>query len=135
VRWRPTLALATLAAAVIALLVVALTAGTSSSPARVIRAEVLAPGASASLHVSGGHAELDILGLPQSPPSRVYEVWVKRTGNPQPTDALFTVTTSGSATVAVPGDVHGVKEILVTSEPRGGSPAPTRTPVIVAPLS
>ncbi len=133
VRWRGALGIAALAAAVIALLVIALTSG-SSSPARVIRAEVLARGASASLRVSGGHAELDITGMPQSAPGRVYQVWVKRSGAPQPTDALFTVTAGGSATVAVPGDVRGVKEILVTSEPRGGSLAPTRTPVIVAPI-
>ncbi len=101
----------------------------------MIRAEVLAPRASASVRVSGGHAELNIAGMPQTTPGRVYEVWVKRTGAPQPTDALFTVSRAGSATVGVPGSVTGVKEILVTSEPRGGSPAPTRTPVIVAKVS
>jgi hypothetical protein len=64
----------------------------------------------------------------------VYEVWVKRVGAPQPTDALFTVTSRGAATVGVPGSVAGVKEVLVTSEPLGGSRVPTSTPAIIARL-
>ena len=133
---RPALGLAA-AAVVIAVVVIALlSGGGGGSPStRVVQAQVTAPHASASLRVSGGHAELSIADLPQTEPNRVYEVWVKRAGAPQPTDALFTVTSKGSATVGVPGSVAGVKEILVTSEPEGGSPAPTRTPVIVASLS
>ena len=45
--------------------------------------------------------------MPQTAPRRVYEVWVKRSGAPQPTDALFTVTAAGDATVGVPGSVRG----------------------------
>jgi anti-sigma-K factor RskA len=133
---RPALALGA-AALVIAALAVALLipGGGSSSSTRVISAEVLAPKASASLRVSGGHAELDIADMPQTEPNRVYEVWVKRSGAPQPTNALFTVTAKGNATVGVPGSVSGVKQILVTSEPLGGSKVPTRNPVIVANLS
>jgi len=85
--------------------------------------------------VSGGHAELNVVGLPQTPPDRVYEVWIKRAGAPQPTDALFTVTAAGKASVGVPGALAGVKQIMVTSEPLGGSRVPTRAPVIVANLS
>jgi hypothetical protein len=73
--------------------------------------------------------------MPQTAPDKVYEVWVKRSGAPQPTDALFTVTGSGSATVGVPGSLGGVKEVMVTAEPLGGSKAPTSAPVIVARLS
>ncbi|MBA3809789.1 MAG: anti-sigma factor, partial [Solirubrobacterales bacterium] len=102
---------------------------------RTIRAQVLAPHAFASLRVSGGHAELNVQGLPQTPADRVYEVWIKRAGAPQPTNALFTVTAAGRATVGVPGDVAGVRQVLVTSEPLGGSRVPTRAPVIVASLS
>ncbi|MHB8241990.1 MAG: anti-sigma factor [Solirubrobacteraceae bacterium] len=124
------------AALVVAAIAIALLSGGSSSPStRVIHAQVLAPHASATLQVSDGHAELNIAGMPQTAPNRVYEVWVKRVGAPQPTNALFTVTTKGRATVGVPGSVSGVKEILVTSEPIGGSLAPTREPVIIASLS
>jgi anti-sigma-K factor RskA len=134
-RWRSALASAAVASALTAVLVLALATG-SNSRVRVIRVPVTTtPRASAILRVSGGHAELEVLGMPQSAPNRVYEVWIKRGGALLPTNALFTVTARGNATVAVPGDVRGAMAVLVTSEPRGGSPAPTRTPVIVAPLS
>jgi hypothetical protein len=104
---------------------------------RVIRAEVLVPRASASLRVSDGHAQLSIAGMPQSAPGRVYQVWTKRSpsGRPVPTDALFTVAADGAASVGVPGSVAGDSEVLVTSEPLGGSRVPTRQPVIVARVS
>ncbi|HEX5851843.1 MAG TPA: anti-sigma factor [Solirubrobacteraceae bacterium] len=133
--WRPALAGASLVAAAAALVAIAIASGRSGSSVRTIRAEVLAPRASATVRVSDGHAVLNIAGMPQTTPDRVYEVWILRTRAPQPTDALFTVSRAGNATVGVPGALDGVKEILVTSEPRGGSPAPTRTPVIVAHVS
>ncbi len=132
---RPALLGAGLAAVLVAVLVVVLSSGGGGVKTRVIEAQVLAPRASATLRVSEGHAELDVTDMPQATPGRVYEVWIVRAGAPQPTDALFTVSNSGQATVGVPGSVSGVKEILVSSEPRGGSPAPTRAPVIVAHLS
>jgi hypothetical protein len=119
---------------VVVVLVIALSSGGGSST-RVIRAEVIPPRASASLRLSDGHAQLDIAGMPQTTAQRVYEVWIKRSGAPQPTDALFTVTAAGDATVGVPGSLSGVKVIMVTSEPLGGSKVPTSSPVIVARLS
>ena len=116
------------------MLVLVVAGSGSGGGTRVIRAQVSAPGASALVAVSGGRAELRLAGMPQTSPGRVYEVWVKRSGAPQPTDALFTVTAAGRATVGVPGSVKGVNEVLVSSEPAGGSRVPTRTPVIVANL-
>ncbi len=134
--FRPAVGLAG-ALAVLVLAAIAVLSGGSSSGGgtRVISAEVLAPHATASVRLNAGHAELKIAGMPQSSPNRVYEVWVQRGGAPQPTNALFTVTSAGRATVGVPGNVAGVKQILVTSEPLGGSRVPTRAPVIVAKLS
>jgi anti-sigma-K factor RskA len=134
-RWRGALSLAAIAAAVIALAVIVLPSGTDTGGARVIQAQVIPANASASVRVSAGHAQLSIAGMPQTAPDRVYEVWVKRSGAPQPTNALFTVTAAGDASVGVPGSVDGVKEVLVTSEPLGGSRTPTRSPVIIAHLS
>jgi hypothetical protein len=134
-RWRPNLAVGALTAAVVALAVVALTAGGSAPGTRVIQAQVLIPRARASLSVSGGQAQLNVADMPQAGPGRVYEVWRERSGTPQPTDALFTVSAGGSATVSVPGGVVGLHEVLVTSEPLGGSRVPTRMPVIVAGVS
>jgi len=137
-RWSG-LAIAGLAAAtaaiVLALLAIAGGGGGSGGPAvRTIRAEVSPHGASALLQVSDGHAELYLNRMPQTPPQRVYEVWVKRAGAPEPTDALFTVTRAGNASVLVPGAIKGVRSVLVTAEPLGGSRVPTSAPVIVAHL-
>jgi anti-sigma-K factor RskA len=100
--------------------------------ARVIRAQVYAPHASALLRLQGGAGQLTITGLAQPPRGRVYEVWLKGSGEPRPTDALFTVSSRGDATVGVPGVTSAVREVMVTSEPLGGSRRPTRSPVIVA---
>ena len=131
---RPAFALAG-AGAVIALLAVLALGGGGAGGGRIVRAQVLAAGARASVRLHARHAELRIAGLPQTAPNRVYEVWVQRSGAPQPTNALFTVTRSGSATVGVPGNIAGAKVNMVTSEPVGGSRVPTRAPVIVAKLS
>jgi anti-sigma-K factor RskA len=131
---RAGLALAALAA-VLALLAVALLGRGGGSSERVIRAQVLVPRASASLHLRDGRAQLQVSGMPQPTGNRVYEVWVKRAGGAQPTDALFTVAAGGRATVAVPGSIAGVKQVMVTAEPRGGSRSPTSAPVIVASIS
>ena len=96
----------------------------------MVRAQVLAHGATASLRVSGGRAELLVDGMPQVPARHTYQVWVQRRGAPQPTDALFSVSRSGGATVAVPGSIAGVKAVLVTAEPLGGSRTPT-LPVLI----
>ncbi len=133
--WRPALAGLGVVAVIVAVIAIALSSGSGSGTVRTVHAQVLAPNASATLRVSDGHAELSIAGMPQTTPDRVYEVWILRTGEPQPTNALFTVSRTGSATVGVPGAIAGVKEVLVTSEPRGGSPAPTRSPVIIAHVS
>jgi hypothetical protein len=107
----------------------------SSQRTEVIRAAVVEPGhhVVADLREVGGHLELVVQGMPAPPPGRIYEVWLERgTAAPAPTDALFSVTKTGDGTVGVPGNPHGLSDVLVTDEPLGGSLKPTRTPVIVA---
>ena len=132
-RWRQpraaVLAWCALAAGVVAVLAIALTAG-SSQQTRVTSAHVAVVGAHASLRQVDGHSELLLAGMPQPPSGKIYEVWLSRGRAPQPTDALFGVTMDGSGAVVVPGSLHGVKEVLVTSEPLGGSSHPTSTPLI-----
>jgi hypothetical protein len=106
----------------------------SNVRAEVMPAAVVAPGhhAAAQLRKVGSHLELVVVGLPAPPPGRIYEVWLEHgTEPPLPTDALFSVTKTGSGSVGVPGNLHGVSKVLVTDEPLGGSIKPTRTPVIV----
>ncbi len=100
----------------------------------VIHAVVIAPGrrATAELRKVGSQLELIVVGMPAPPPGRIYEVWLEHgAATPEPTDALFSVTKTGSGSVGVPGDLHGVSKVLVTDEPLGGSPKPTRNPVIL----
>lgn len=115
-----------------AVLVIALGGGSGGGSARVVRAEVHARGARGFVRISGGHAELTLLGMPQPSRGHVYELWIKRAGAPEPTDALFTVRSGGRASVGVPGGVAGVHALLVTSEPLGGSSVPTSQPAVVA---
>lgn len=127
--WRTALGAA---AAFVAGAILALAMSGGHAGTRLIRARVTYPRASALLRVSGSNADLQIAGMPQSPPGQVYELWVKRAGGPEPTDALFTVSSAGRASVGVPGGVRGVTAVMVTAEPRGGTRLPTTPPVIVA---
>ena len=103
---------------------------------RVIRAEVTGVSGSAQVRLSGDHGELVVRHMTPPPPGKIYEVWLKRArGAPVPTSVLFSVTSSGSGDVGLPGDLRRFNEVLVTPEPAGGSQVPTHTPVIVARLS
>jgi anti-sigma-K factor RskA len=131
--WRPAFAAVAVAAAIALAVILLVPSGGSGT--RVVSAQVTPPQASASLRVSGDHAELDVVGMPQLPPGHVYEVWVQRAGALHPTNALFGVTHSGSASVNVPGGAADAQAVLVTAEPQGGSAVPTSMPVITARLS
>jgi hypothetical protein len=101
-----------------------------NSPVRVIPASV----GLARLRVFGGGGELIVTHLPPPPAGRIYQLWLQRgPGTPAPS-TLFTVTSRGTADLALPGHVAGVTRVLVTVEPPGGSRAPTTRPVIVASL-
>jgi anti-sigma-K factor RskA len=128
-RTRPRTAMAGGLAAVAVVAVAAVIALSSQSATDVFHASVGA----ASVHVSGDHAELVVVHLPQPPSGRIYEVWLRR-GNapPTPTKALFGVTAAGAADVDVPGNLAGVSVVMVTQERAGGSLHPTSAPVIVA---
>ena len=127
------------AAAVAAIVLVLVLSGGSSMHERIDRGVVTAstPGASATLHIRDGHGEMTVAHMPQPGRGRIYEVWLVRSGSaePSPTSALFGVTGAGSGAVAVPASLHGVSQVLVTSEPLGGSAHPTRKPVIAVSVS
>lgn len=121
--------LAVIAAATVAIVL----GGGSSTGERVIQGRVTAsaPGAKAFLRQRGGQAELVVSRMTQPALGKVYEVWLSHgSGSPQPTDALFSVTSQGNGSVDVPESLHGVKEVMVTSEPLGGSTHPTSPPLI-----
>jgi anti-sigma-K factor RskA len=133
---RPALALGA-AMAVIAIAVVGgLALGGATSQTRVYKAQVTGSGATAKVTVTDGRAELVVRHMPAPPQGKIYEVWLARAhGAPQPTSALFSVTRAGSGDVAVPGSLHGVRVVMVTPEPIGGSRVPTHAAVIRAQLT
>jgi anti-sigma-K factor RskA len=140
-RLRPAPVWSALLASVALIVVAAIVGGIElssggSGGVRVVQASVVAPGGSAVVRLSSGHAELIVHSLPAPPAGKIYEVWLERSGHgPSPTNALFSVTSTGAGAVDVPGDMHGVSQVLVTPEPLGGSLQPTHAPVIVARLS
>lgn len=139
-RWtipRPALALgATAMAALVLVAVVASSLSSSSDRTRLVHAGTASAKASAVLRLSGDHGELVVQRMPAPPTGEVYEVWVSRPNRPPaPTNALFSVTASGAATVDVPGSLRGASQVMVTPEPTGGSRVPTHPPVLVAQLS
>jgi anti-sigma-K factor RskA len=86
--------------------------------------------ARASLVVEGSRAKLVVRGMPAPESGRVYQVWLKHAGaRPVPAGATFMLR---SGDVTIPRSVRGGDRVLVTSEPNGGSPAPTRPPIVVA---
>jgi anti-sigma-K factor RskA len=121
-----------LAAAVVAVIVVVALASGGSGGTRTIQASV----GSAELRIANGHGDLVVHHLPPLPAGRIYEMWVQR-GNaqPTPTGTLFSTRSNGSASVGVPGSLHGVSRVMVTQEPAGGTLAPTSAPLIVAPVT
>jgi anti-sigma factor RsiW len=101
---------------------IALNDGSNSS--RVIAAA--APrGASATLHITGTRAALELRHMPSPPPGDVYQVWfVKQGDKPIPTHTLFNVRSDGRATVQIEEPVDGVRQIMVTAEPSGHQRSP-----------
>jgi anti-sigma-K factor RskA len=90
----------------------------------------------AELDVSGDKAVLVARGLPSPGAGRTYQVWLQRPGQaPQPTAALFTPRSDGSATATVTGKLKEGDQVMVTAEPDGGSPAPTSDPVLAAKMT
>jgi anti-sigma-K factor RskA len=90
----------------------------------------------AEVDVSGDKAVLVAHNMPGPGRGKTYQVWLKRPGEaPQPTSALFTPLSDGSATATVTGDLHDGDQILVTAEPDGGSPMPTSNPVLAAQMT
>lgn len=134
----PAAALAVAALAAVAIGFAGVVALSPRAPAtRTIAARVADPHARAELRFQGRHAELLVRGMPQPAAGDVYEVWLvrRRGGAPQPTPALFGVTSRGDGVVAVPGNVPTLRAVLVTEEPAGGTRVPTGPPVIEARLS
>jgi anti-sigma-K factor RskA len=97
------------------------------------RVIVAAVGDATLIERESGHSTLTVRNLEAPGFRRVYQVWLKHEGRPPvPTDALFSTSAGGTASVDVPGSLDEVEAVMVTNEPEGGSEAPTTEPVIIA---
>lgn len=87
--------------------------------------------ASASLQTQGARATLHVSGLRHPGHGRIYQIWVRRNREaPEPAGAVLRVDARGAATARLPKDIRRFDQVLVTSEPAGGSPLPTRVPAL-----
>lgn len=143
--WRAWLRPVPIAATACALVLAGLVAGLligggESASTRTVAAQVTgteAQGADARLEIEGDRAELVVDGMDAPGAGHVYQVWYLHDGatEPVPAGALFDVDHAGHGAAALPGGVDGVKTVMVSVEPAGGSEKPTTQPVIAANLS
>lgn len=86
----------------------------------------------AQLVSDGGAWRLDVARMPPLPAGRVYQAWVMRDGRDVEPSTVFVLDRDGGTTVAIPQSLNPGDQVLVTREPRGGSPAPTAQPLLQA---
>lgn len=92
-----------------------------------------APGVTAKVIRQGDGGTLELADVHKLPSDRVLEAWVRREGEVEPVPALFAPDREGRASTTI-ADMHGVDLVMVTTEPAGGSPAPTSSPIVEIPI-
>ncbi len=87
------------------------------------------PGVTAEVTREGSSGTLALANVSDLPEGKVLEAWVQRDGKIAPAGDLFIPDEEGDA-VATIEDMSRVEAVMVTAEPRGGSEAPTSTPIV-----
>jgi anti-sigma-K factor RskA len=82
----------------------------------------------------GNSGTLQLANVDQVQPGNVLEAWVNRAGKIEPVPALFVPNSNGEAETRI-ADMGGVKEVMVTEEPSGGSETPTAAPIVAVRVS
>jgi anti-sigma-K factor RskA len=77
--------------------------------------------------------KLELAGVPQPPKDKVFEAWVERDGEVEAVPALLVPDRHGHAETTI-ADMSGVKTLMVTVEPRGGSETPTGETIMEMPV-
>lgn len=91
------------------------------------------PGVTARVITDGDSGTLHLANVRQLPQERVLEAWVQRDGEVHPVRALFVPDREGRATTMI-ANMKGAEAVMVTTEPPGGSEAPTSSPIITVPI-
>jgi hypothetical protein len=107
----------------------------SNAPKRhVVAAQINAGharGAAGRLEIRGDRAELRVRGLRSPGRGRVYQVWVRKDRQvPEPAGTVLALDSSGAGRARLSGDIRRFDQVLVSSEPAGGSRLPTQAPVL-----
>jgi hypothetical protein len=77
----------------------------------------------------GDGGTLHLAEVPQLPPGKVLEAWVRREGTVEAVPALLVPDRKGQAETTI-ADMSGVDTVMVTEEPQGGSDTPTGEPIV-----
>jgi len=108
----------------------AIRGGGSSTEKIAVRGTGAAPLASGTLVRNGDRGVLRVANLPQKA-GHVYEVWLVKKGRSKPVPStLFQVGRNGTGAAGVPSGLDSTRQVMVSSEPAGGSSEPTTAPVL-----
>ena len=128
--WRPLAGIAAVALAAVA--VAGYEIGSDGSGDNGATSTVVAghaPGVTAKMVSEGDGGTLRLANVKQLPDGRVLQAWVERAGEIEAVPALFVPDREGRASTTI-ADMEGVETVMVTSEPSGGSRAPTSAPIV-----
>jgi anti-sigma-K factor RskA len=125
---RPIVGLAALMLVIAAVGAYAIGGGDSSggNPTTVVAGQ--SPGVVAEVVRQGGSGTLHLANLHQLPRDEVLQAWVEKEGRVVSAKTLFVPNQDGTASTTI-DDMEGVKTVMVTAEPRGGSVQPTSPPI------
>jgi anti-sigma-K factor RskA len=133
--WRPIAGMAAVALAVVAVAGYEIGSGDSGGGGGqdITISSGEAPGVTAKMVREGEGGTLELANVRQLPDNRVLEAWVQRAGAIEAVPALFVPDQEGRASTTI-ADMDGVETVMVTSEPVGGSEAPTSNPLVTMPI-
>jgi anti-sigma-K factor RskA len=126
---RPLAGLAALVLVVAAVAAYAIGGGDSGSGNTTTVVKGHSPGVVAEVVRDGGSGTLHLTNLHQLPSDKVLQAWVERDGRVVSAKTLFVPNQDGTASATI-DDMEGVKTVMVTAEPRGGSVQPTSPPIV-----
>jgi anti-sigma-K factor RskA len=130
--WRPLAGLAAVALVVVALAGYEIGSGSGGANVSTIEAGN-SPGVTAKVVREGDGGTLRLASVKELAKGRVLEAWVRRDGEVEPVKALFVPDREGNASTTI-GNMRGVDLVMVTTEPAGGSKAPTSSPIVSVPI-
>jgi anti-sigma-K factor RskA len=126
---RPVAGLAALVLVVAAVAAYAIGSGDSGGGNTTTVVKGHSPGVVAEVVRDGGSGTLHLANLHQLPSNKVLQAWVERDGRVVSAKTLFVPNQDGTASATI-DDMEGVKTVMVTAEPRGGSVQPTSAPIV-----